>query len=191
LTSHRARAVHLPHSFGIRGAQKHVSHNLPPAAAPGQSWCWPPRRPSRAAPASTARRRGRCLPPGPRSGLPSSATRTCSMPPPATPGPPSTPISAPDRKLFAESRQILEAALSGIEAEKPDFLLVCGDLTKDGEPRLPPARRPRARARRPGGHPRLRGARQSRRSQPAGLALFRRDCGTRPFGDSGRVCRPL
>ncbi len=36
-------------------------------------------------------------------------------------------------KLFAESRQILEAALSGIEAEKPDFLLVCGDLTKDGE----------------------------------------------------------
>jgi predicted phosphodiesterase len=36
-------------------------------------------------------------------------------------------------KLLAESRQILDAALSTIEAEKPDFLLVCGDLTKDGE----------------------------------------------------------
>jgi 3',5'-cyclic AMP phosphodiesterase CpdA len=35
--------------------------------------------------------------------------------------------------LLAEGRQILEAALSGIEAERPDFLLVCGDLTKDGE----------------------------------------------------------
>jgi hypothetical protein len=36
-------------------------------------------------------------------------------------------------KLLAESGRILDAALSAIEAETPDFLLVCGDLTKDGE----------------------------------------------------------
>jgi hypothetical protein len=36
-------------------------------------------------------------------------------------------------KLLAESRQVLETALLAVEAEKPDFLLVCGDLTKDGE----------------------------------------------------------
>ena len=36
-------------------------------------------------------------------------------------------------KLFVESSRILEAAGTAIVAEKPDFLLVCGDLTKDGE----------------------------------------------------------
>ena len=36
-------------------------------------------------------------------------------------------------KLFAESGRILDAAGTAIVAEKPDFLLVCGDLTKDGE----------------------------------------------------------
>lgn len=36
-------------------------------------------------------------------------------------------------KLHAESREILAQALSDIAAERPDFLLVCGDLTCDGE----------------------------------------------------------
>jgi 3',5'-cyclic AMP phosphodiesterase CpdA len=36
-------------------------------------------------------------------------------------------------KLFVESARILEAAGAAIIAEKPAFLLVCGDLTKDGE----------------------------------------------------------
>ena len=36
-------------------------------------------------------------------------------------------------KLLAESGQILETALTAISEEKPAFLLVCGDLTKDGE----------------------------------------------------------
>ena len=35
--------------------------------------------------------------------------------------------------LLVESRQIFEAALAAIVAEKPDFLLVCGDLNRDGE----------------------------------------------------------
>ena len=36
-------------------------------------------------------------------------------------------------KLHAESRQILARALADIAAERPDFLIVCGDLTRDGE----------------------------------------------------------
>jgi 3',5'-cyclic AMP phosphodiesterase CpdA len=36
-------------------------------------------------------------------------------------------------KLHAESREILAQVLSDITAEHPDFLLVCGDLTRDGE----------------------------------------------------------
>jgi 3',5'-cyclic AMP phosphodiesterase CpdA len=36
-------------------------------------------------------------------------------------------------KLLAESRAILEAALPRVIAEGPDIVIVCGDLTKDGE----------------------------------------------------------
>ena len=36
-------------------------------------------------------------------------------------------------KMFAESGAILESALLGIQKEKPSFLLISGDLTKDGE----------------------------------------------------------
>ena len=36
-------------------------------------------------------------------------------------------------KLHAESREILAEAIAAIAAERPDFLLVCGDLTRDGE----------------------------------------------------------
>ncbi len=35
--------------------------------------------------------------------------------------------------LYVESAQILGAALEGAAAEKPAFIIVCGDLTKDGE----------------------------------------------------------
>ncbi len=40
---------------------------------------------------------------------------------------------ASDRKLIIESSAILQKALDAVMAEKPDFLLVTGDLTKDGE----------------------------------------------------------
>lgn len=36
-------------------------------------------------------------------------------------------------ELFVESAQILSAALDGAAAGKPAFIIVCGDLTKDGE----------------------------------------------------------
>lgn len=36
-------------------------------------------------------------------------------------------------KLLAESGGILDAAIDAIAAEEPDFVLVCGDITKDGE----------------------------------------------------------
>jgi len=36
-------------------------------------------------------------------------------------------------KMHAESRDILARTLADIAAERPDFLLVCGDLTHDGE----------------------------------------------------------
>lgn len=36
-------------------------------------------------------------------------------------------------KLLALSEEIFAAALDAVAAEAPDFLLVCGDLTKDGE----------------------------------------------------------
>ena len=38
-----------------------------------------------------------------------------------------------DRKLIAESHDIMESTIAAILAEKPDVLLVPGDLTKDGE----------------------------------------------------------
>jgi 3',5'-cyclic AMP phosphodiesterase CpdA len=40
---------------------------------------------------------------------------------------------AADRKLIIESSAILKNVLAAVMAEKPDFLLVTGDLTKDGE----------------------------------------------------------
>lgn len=38
-----------------------------------------------------------------------------------------------DRKLLVESEAILDAALARVVAERPDFLIIPGDLTKDGE----------------------------------------------------------
>lgn len=38
-----------------------------------------------------------------------------------------------DRKLLGMSEEILDAALAMIGKERPDFVIVCGDLTKDGE----------------------------------------------------------
>ncbi len=40
---------------------------------------------------------------------------------------------ARDRKLLRESTEIMEAAIAAIRNEKADFVLVPGDLTKDGE----------------------------------------------------------
>lgn len=40
---------------------------------------------------------------------------------------------ADDRKLLRESTEILEAAIAAIKSEKASFVLVPGDLTKDGE----------------------------------------------------------
>lgn len=37
-----------------------------------------------------------------------------------------------DRKLIAESEAIMDSTVRMIRAENPDFVLVCGDLTKDG-----------------------------------------------------------
>jgi 3',5'-cyclic AMP phosphodiesterase CpdA len=38
-----------------------------------------------------------------------------------------------DRKMLRESAEIFSAALQGIEDNQADFLILCGDLTKDGE----------------------------------------------------------
>ncbi len=38
-----------------------------------------------------------------------------------------------DRKLILESSAILNSLISNVLKEKPDFLLIPGDLTKDGE----------------------------------------------------------
>lgn len=38
-----------------------------------------------------------------------------------------------DRKMLAESSEILESAVNAIQETAADFVLVCGDLTKDGE----------------------------------------------------------
>ncbi len=38
-----------------------------------------------------------------------------------------------DRKMIAESEAILSAAIDSVLRESPDFLIVAGDLTKDGE----------------------------------------------------------
>lgn len=38
-----------------------------------------------------------------------------------------------DRKLLLESGELVDAALKGLAAADLDFVLVCGDLTKDGE----------------------------------------------------------
>ena len=51
----------------------------------------------------------------------------------STPGPAFDAALGSGIKLHAESREILETALTGIAAERPAFLLVCGDLTRDGE----------------------------------------------------------
>ena len=40
---------------------------------------------------------------------------------------------AGDRKLIIESSAILKNVLAAVQTEKPDFLLITGDLTKDGE----------------------------------------------------------
>lgn len=40
---------------------------------------------------------------------------------------------AADRKLIIESSAILKSVLASVQVEKPDFLLISGDLTKDGE----------------------------------------------------------
>jgi 3',5'-cyclic AMP phosphodiesterase CpdA len=40
---------------------------------------------------------------------------------------------AGDRKMIAQSEAIFESALNSIKQENPDFLLIPGDLTKDGE----------------------------------------------------------
>lgn len=40
---------------------------------------------------------------------------------------------AHDRKLIRESEAILRAAVTSLVARTPDFVIVCGDLTKDGE----------------------------------------------------------
>lgn len=40
---------------------------------------------------------------------------------------------AADRKLIVESSPILNNVLAVVQTEKPDFLLISGDLTKDGE----------------------------------------------------------
>lgn len=38
-----------------------------------------------------------------------------------------------DRKLLAESESILKSAIAAVKSENPDFVLITGDLTKDGE----------------------------------------------------------
>lgn len=38
-----------------------------------------------------------------------------------------------DRKMLAKSDEILDAAIERVKREKADFILICGDLTKDGE----------------------------------------------------------
>ena len=40
---------------------------------------------------------------------------------------------ADDRKLLRESTEILESAVAAIENEKASFVLIAGDMTKDGE----------------------------------------------------------
>jgi len=40
---------------------------------------------------------------------------------------------AGDRKMIAQSEEILDAALTDVKTQKPDFLMLSGDLTKDGE----------------------------------------------------------
>jgi hypothetical protein len=40
---------------------------------------------------------------------------------------------ATDRKLLAQSDAVLDAAIRQIRSENADFILVCGDMTKDGE----------------------------------------------------------
>jgi 3',5'-cyclic AMP phosphodiesterase CpdA len=51
----------------------------------------------------------------------------------STPGPALDEAMVSGAKLHAESQEILMQALAAIAAERPDFLLVCGDLTRDGE----------------------------------------------------------
>jgi 3',5'-cyclic AMP phosphodiesterase CpdA len=50
-----------------------------------------------------------------------------------TSGPAWEEYAALEQKLLKESREILAVAVDAIRTEKPDFVLVPGDLTKDGE----------------------------------------------------------
>ncbi len=50
-----------------------------------------------------------------------------------TSGPAFREYLATDRKLLRESKEITTAAINRIIEEKPDFVIVAGDLTKDGE----------------------------------------------------------
>jgi 3',5'-cyclic AMP phosphodiesterase CpdA len=50
-----------------------------------------------------------------------------------SPGPALDQAIGSDPKLHAESREILAQVLAEIAAERPAFLLVCGDLTRNGE----------------------------------------------------------
>jgi 3',5'-cyclic AMP phosphodiesterase CpdA len=51
----------------------------------------------------------------------------------SSPGPAFDRAMGSGAKLLAESREILQRTLADIAAERPAFLLVCGDLTRDGE----------------------------------------------------------
>jgi 3',5'-cyclic AMP phosphodiesterase CpdA len=51
----------------------------------------------------------------------------------SSPGPAFDRALTSGMKLLAESREIVERALADIAAERPDFILVCGDLTRNGE----------------------------------------------------------
>lgn len=42
-------------------------------------------------------------------------------------------VTTSNRKMFKESAGILDAQLNEVKKKKPDVLLLCGDLTKDGE----------------------------------------------------------
>lgn len=50
-----------------------------------------------------------------------------------TSGPAFEKYIADDRKMLAKSDEILDSAINRVRRENADFILVCGDLTKDGE----------------------------------------------------------
>ena len=82
-----------------------------------------------------------------------------------TTGPAFEAYLAGDRKLLRESPAILEAVIDGILEQKPQFVIVVGDLTKDGE-RSGHEKFALAVSRLKGeGHPRIRDSRQPRYQQ--------------------------